>query len=132
MAITITQKLRDRLRRKLGNLTDTDLPDAEIDDLFAQAGEDYPGYANNQRVMFAAAKLYALKDLQTQAAKEVDYRQNQSDEKASQWFKHLTEMVAQAQKDLDMAIDDEFSSKPAPMWASMRKVPQRKEGRPRA
>lgn len=132
MAITITQTLKNRLRRQLGRLSETDLPDDEIDDLLAQAVIEYADYADNERVMYAAMKLYAAKDLQMQAAKEVDYRQNQSDEKASQWFKHLSELVKQAERDLQTAITEEFTTKPAPLWANMRKVPKRKEGRPRA
>lgn len=62
--------------------------DAELERLFARAGEDY-----------ATAVYYAWRQLLAASTKYIDYRVAQTDEKRSQAYTHIKEMVA-AWKDL--------------------------------
>lgn len=132
MAITPTNTEKNRLRRKLG-LDSQALDNNEIDDLYAEAEERYPDYADNRIIMFTAVLLQAVGELKNQAAFEVDYDQNQSSEKASQRFKHLERMEGQVLKDLGRLIAAvDAKSPPAVRFGNMRKVPVRKQEYPDA
>lgn len=83
-----TPTQRDRLRSDLG-LTITELSDTQADIYFAWAEADYP---SNPNASNAAARVIVIDSLLAQAAKRNDYKQNQSEEKASQIFDHLKDL----------------------------------------
>jgi hypothetical protein len=90
---TETQKARLR--------ADLDLPiDADVDDLFAEAEETY---APDSKLAYKLARLIGCDRLLMQAAKEVDYQANESQEKASQRFAHLKAMRGIWEADLTAA-----------------------------
>lgn len=97
-----TETERQRLRLDIGlAATDTtSLPDATADAIFVEAGESYTDAAS----LLAATRVIALRRLRAQAATDVDYTQNNSSEKASQRFAHLSELLAEWQDELDEAI----------------------------
>jgi len=66
------------------------LPDAVIDDIFLEAGE----YYSDPTVIAATARVISLRRLIMQAANEVDYTKNNTSEKASQRYDHLTKELA--------------------------------------
>lgn len=93
---------RSRLRLDLGLAADdtTSLPDATIDDIFVEAGESYTDGAS----LLASTRVIALRRLRAQSASAVDYTQNNTTEKASQRFAHLTKLLDEWQKQLDTAV----------------------------
>lgn len=93
---------RQRLRLDLGFAADdtTSLSDAAADALFVEAGESYTDAAS----IHAATRVLYISRLLVQAAAEVDYTQNNTQEKASQRFAHLKELLAKWEKKLDDAI----------------------------
>lgn len=97
-----TESQRQRLRLDLGlAATDTtSLPNATIDDIFTEAGETYTDSAS----LLAATRVIAIRRLRAAAASAVDYTQNNSTEKASQRFAHLTTLLEEWQGVLDEAI----------------------------
>lgn len=80
-----------RFRRDVGLDPDdtTTLPDTDIDDLIEEAGELYTGAAATAygRVLYLRGKLAG-------ASSEVDYRQNESQESASQRYGNLEKLLA--------------------------------------
>lgn len=103
-----TETERQRLRLDLG-LTATDttsLSDATADAIFVEAGESYSDAAS----LLAATRVIAIRRLRAQAASSVDYTQNNSQEKASQRFAHLTTLLEEWQARLDEAITGTRSS----------------------
>jgi hypothetical protein len=99
---------QQRLRLDLGLAADdtTNLPDETIDDIFDEAGESYTDAASIK----AATRVIALDRLLIQAASQVDYTQNNTTEKASQRYTHLSQERAKWQGRLDEAIGDARSS----------------------
>lgn len=82
MALT-TDQLAD-LQADLG-IDDSEavFTDAELERLFARAGEDYP-----------TAVYYAWRQLLAASTKYIDYRVAQTEEKRSQVYSHIKDMVA--------------------------------------
>lgn len=83
-----TQTERERLRMDLGFQPNdiVSLPDAIIDAIFIEAGELYEDPAS----ALIATRVISLRRLVMQAANEVDYTKNNTTEKASQRYDHLT------------------------------------------
>lgn len=90
---------RQRLRMDLGFGPDdtTSLSDAAADALFVEAGESYSDTAS----IHAATRVIYLGRLLIQAANEVDYTQNETQEKASQRWDHLNAEWLRWRKRLD-------------------------------
>ncbi len=94
---------QQRLRLDVGYTASdtTSLPDATIDAIYVEAGETYTDAAS----IHAATRVIYISRLLMQAAAEVDYTQNETQEKASQRFAHLKELLAKWEKKLDDAIN---------------------------
>lgn len=99
MATTLEQQ-RFRLDLGFGADDTTSLPNATIDALFVEAGESYTDAAS----ILASTRVLYIGRLLIQAAAEVDYTQNNTQEKASQRYDHLRLELARWQKKLDDAI----------------------------
>lgn len=99
-----TQTEQQRLRLDLGLAADdiTSLSNENVDAIFEEAGEDYTDTASIK----AATRVIAIDRLLMQAASDVDYIQNNSSEKASQRYQHLSREREKWQKRLDEAIAD--------------------------
>ena len=74
--------------------------EAEVDAIFTEAAEVY----TDTDSMTAYTRVLGLRRLFASAAKLADYKQNQSEEKQSQIFKHLKELLKFWQGELDDAI----------------------------
>lgn len=85
MATLVEQQ---RLRMDLGFAPDdtASLSDATIDAIFVEAGEKY----EDPDSVLIATRVISLRRLVMQASNEVDYTQNNTTEKASQRYDHLT------------------------------------------
>jgi len=85
MATLVEQQ---RLRMDLGFQPDdtASLSDVTIDAIFVEAGEKY----EDPNSALIATRVISLRRLVMQAANEVDYTQNNTTEKASQRYDHLT------------------------------------------
>lgn len=94
-----TETQQARLRADLDADADA-LTDAEIDEIFARADEQY---SDNAAAVEAAARVLAIQQLMAGAAKRADYGQNASSEKRSQVFDHLTRLRAIYEADLQAA-----------------------------
>lgn len=68
--------------------------DAELERLYTRAGENY-----------ATAVYYAWRQLMAGAAKYIDYRVAQTDEKRSQVWDHIKEMVAYWEGESDAELN---------------------------
>jgi hypothetical protein len=99
-----TETERQRLRLDLGfAATDTtSLSDPTADAIFEEAGEIYTDAAS----LLAATRVIAIRRLRAQAASSVDHQQNNSSEKSSQRFAHLTTLLNEWQGKLDEAVID--------------------------
>lgn len=91
-----------RLRVDLGFPPDDtgSLPDAQLDDAYARAGERYAD-ANSAN---AYAHVLVLEQLWAQAASSTDYTQNDTVEKASQLFDHYGKMLDKWTKAMNDAM----------------------------
>lgn len=87
---------RTRLRRKIGDHQGTVFTDTELDDIFAEASSLYA----DSDLLFAKAKVIAIEELMTDAAKLVNYRQNHSSEDLSDTFSHLRLLRTVFEQDL--------------------------------
>jgi chemotaxis regulatin CheY-phosphate phosphatase CheZ len=94
---TTTQ--RTRLRRDTGT-DSTSLPDAEIDDIYAEAEEQY----TDAVVIDAYTRVIVFRQLLAQAAARTTYKQNQSQEELSDLFKHYQGMVKYWEDQLAEAV----------------------------
>lgn len=94
-----TESQRERLRADIG-ADATTLPDLEADDIFDEAGESYTDAA----AMTAATRVIAIRRLLASSAKLVSYRQNNSQESASDVFTHLKQLLSLWQGELSDAI----------------------------
>ncbi len=90
-----TDAQKTRLRADLGLAVD-----ADVDDLFEEAEETYTAGTS---LAYKLARLIGIDRLLIQAAKEVDYQQNESQEKASQRFAQLKSLRALWNDDLTAA-----------------------------
>jgi len=95
-----TEIQRERLRGDL-DADDQALTDAEIDDAFARASDQY---ADNTFAVEASARVIAIGQLLAGASKRADYSQNESAEKRSQVFDHLMRLRAIYESDLQDAL----------------------------
>jgi hypothetical protein len=90
MALSVaTQTQADRLRRDVDANT-TSLPDADVDALFTEAMESYTDAAS----IAAYTRVLFLQSLLASSAKLTTYRQNESQENASDIFKHIQQLLA--------------------------------------
>lgn len=89
MALTTVYQ---RFRRDMGLAEDdtASLSDPAIDALLEEAGETYTGTAT----ISAYARVLYLRGKLSSASSEVDYTQNESQEKASQRFDHWRDLLA--------------------------------------
>lgn len=97
-----TELERQRLRLDLGfAATDTtSLSDANADAYLTEAGERY----TDSNSAWAAGRVIAIERMTFSAAAEVDYTQNNTQERASQRFDHLWKMLEYWRKKLADAI----------------------------
>lgn len=97
-----TETERQRLRMDLGlQATDTtSLSDATADAIYAEADESY----SDTSARNAYARVLALERLMAQAVTQVDYTQNETQEKSSQIFSHYEATLTRWQKKLEDAI----------------------------
>ncbi len=117
-----TEIQRERLRADL-DADEAALTDAEIDDAFARAEMEYPG---NASAIEAGARIVALQQLISGAAKRVNHRQNASSEQAAQLFDHLLRLRLIYVGDLKVALGA------AAQWGKLRRKPTRVEEYPHA
>jgi hypothetical protein len=120
-----TQQQRDRLRADL-QLDTNAISDVAVDDLFDRAVEEYG--ADKTKAINAYVRYMACRQLMMQAAKRVDYRQNQTDVKASQSYAHLASMLKVYQTELQKAEEAIFGS--AVRFGGIRRKPTRVEDYP--
>lgn len=92
----------ERLRLDLGLAAadTTSLSDVIAQDIIDEAGESYTDATS----IHAGSRVIAIRRLRAQAASSVDYTQNNSQEKASQRFAHLGELLEEWQAKLDDAV----------------------------
>ena len=113
---------RERLRADLDADEDA-LTDAEIDDVFARAGDQY---GDNAAAVTAGARVVAIQQLLAGAAKRADSVQNQSSERHAQVFDHLLRLRAIYEDDLRAVLES------AAQWGGLRRKPTRIEEYPDA
>ena len=123
---TATSQEMSRLRRQLG-LDSTQLPDADIKDMYTVAEEQYPAATYSRAVWFAAVRLQAAKDQMAKAAHRVTYAQGQSRDNLSDLIKNMEKMVKLYSDDLQEAIAAEVQSLPPVMWGVPKKIPTREQ-----
>jgi hypothetical protein len=115
------------LRRQLA--TDaTALPDADINAMWAEAEALYPAHVENRRLLFAAVRLQAWREMMVQASKRVDYKQNQSEEKGSQLLANMRVLEAKFEKELTTLLTQ--VTRPPVQWGGIRNHPPRKRDVP--
>lgn len=114
-----TETERDRLRSDIG-ANETSLPDVDADAIFTEAGEVYTD-ANS---ITAYTRVLAIRRLLASSAKLTDYTQNASQEKQSQVFSHLKDLLAFWQKELDTAVSA-ASTVGAARFGGQRRSPKR-------
>lgn len=113
-----SESQRNRLRADL-DANEASLPDAEIDDIFDEAGESYTDAA----AIKAETRVIAIRRLLASSAKLVSYRQNNSQESASDVFAHLKQLLSLWQDQLDDAVD-KASTSGAARFAGLRRKPK--------
>jgi hypothetical protein len=94
---------QQRLRLDLGLAADDEdgLSDATIDALFVEVEETYTDSSS----IIAATRVTYISRLMMQAAADVDYTQNNTQEKSSQRYAHLAKELAKWQARLDAAVE---------------------------
>lgn len=104
-----TDTQRSRLRLDVLGADDSSvISNAMVDDYFVRAAEDYP--SGSAAVLFASAKIYALRQMKAKAAKLVDFEQNDASEKLSQMYKQIDGLLKDARAELDDALTAESGS----------------------
>jgi hypothetical protein len=85
-----TQQQYQWLRTDVGLAPDdiVTLPDAQAEDNFTRAGVVYPDPANPNGAQDAYTRVITIEQLYAAAVTSTDYRQNNSQESASQLFDH--------------------------------------------
>lgn len=117
-----TELQRERLRGDL-DADENALTDAEIDDAFARSEAEY---GSNTHAVEAGARIVAIQQLLSGAAKRVDSRQNASSEQASQLFDHLLRLRGIYVSTLQAALGSGIQ------WGKLRRKPSRVEEYPNA
>ena len=108
----------NRLRADIG-ADATSMPDAEANDIFAEAEETYSDAAS----MTAATRVIAIRRLLASSAKLVSYRANNSQESMSDVFEHLRQLLSLWQGELDDATST-ASSVGAARFGGWRRKPK--------
>ena len=121
--VTITDTIRARMRFAL-QLDAATLDNDTIDLVYGMAEEEYTTAAT----ITAQAHILVIEALLFGSAKEVDYTQNQSQERASQRFDHLVKLLPIWKQKLQDAIDADLGG--GPRWAGLNKKPTRQEAYP--
>lgn len=114
-----TETQRKRLRSDIG-ANSASLPDGEVDDIFTEAGESYTGTA----VIKAYTRVIAIRRLLANAAKLTDYTQNASQEKQSQVFKHLKDLLGYWESETATAVSN-ATTNGAARFGGLRRKPKR-------
>ena len=114
-----TETQRVRLRSDIG-ATVTSLPDDDADDIFTEAGEKY----TDADSITAYTRVLAIRRLMANAAKLTEYTQNESQEKQSQVFAQLKQLLAFWLGELDTAVAA-ASTVGAARFGGMRRKPKR-------
>lgn len=91
----------DAVRWDVGE-SESNLSNAAIDDLYDRAEAKY---GVDTAATEAWTRVLVVRNLRAQAAKRVDYRQNQSSENLSDLYKNLKDMEATFLDDLQTALD---------------------------
>jgi hypothetical protein len=110
----------DDFRADIGDANSA-FTDAEIDTLEQRAIARW-----SEDVAYEGARVLAINQLLASAAKLADYAANESSEKKSQVFKHLSELRKLYKSDLDDARDD-VAGASVRSGRSTRKLSRRKE-----
>lgn len=114
-----TETERERLRADIGaNITS--LPDEDADDIFTEAGEVYTDSGS----ISAYTRVLAIRRLLASSARLTDYTQNASQEKQSQVFDHLKQLLSFWQGELDTAVSAS-SAVGAARFGGQRRSPKR-------
>jgi len=121
--VEITETIRTRMRFAL-QLDAAVLTNDLIDLVYGQAEEEYTTAA----AITAQAHILIIEGLLFGSAKEVDYTQNQTQERASQRFDHLVKLYPIWKSKLDDALSEVYSG--GVRWAGLNKKPTRREDYP--
>ena len=113
-----SESQRSRLRADIG-ANEASLPDDEADEIFDEAGESY----TDADAITAATRVIAIRRLLASSAKLVSYRQNNSQESASDVFAHLRLLLSLWQDELDSAVKS-ASSVGVAKFGGMRRKPK--------
>lgn len=105
-------KQYNRLRRDVGASEDV-LTDTLAEEYFEEALEKYP---NDTAKMIAQARVIALKGIRASAALLGKYAQNQSEEDLTKVFDNLTELLHDAQDEVEYAADPVDQSSVTPFF----------------
>lgn len=114
-----TELERERLRADIG-ANATSLPDEDADAIFVEAGEVY----SDGTSATAYTRVLAIRRLLASAARLTDYTQNASQEKQSQVFSHLKQLLVFWQDELDAAVAGAATSGAA-RFGGQRRSPKR-------
>lgn len=117
-----TSEQRQRLRDDIG-ATEDSLFDYEADDIFAEAGESHADAA----AIKAATRVIAIRRLLASSAKLTSYRQNASQESASDVFKHLQWLLGYWEDKLAKAVKAASPSGAARFGRTGQRPSRRKE-----
>lgn len=102
-----TQTQRTNFRLDLGlNDDETVFTDTEVNNIFTRAGAKYTA----TDVIEAYTRVIGCVQLRNKTANQVDYKENDSDEKLSQIFKNLDRMKADFAQALKEAIKSSLPS----------------------
>lgn len=117
----VTQTCRNRFWADTGT-TVLVFDNDEVDDIFAEAGETY----TDEATIKAYTRVIGIQRLLASSTKLTDYTQNQSNEKQSQVFDHLKDMLGlwkgkTSQAEHDAAIANSGAAR----FGSMRRKPKR-------
>ena len=121
--VTITDTIRARMRFAL-QLDATTLDNDTIALVYGMAEEEYTTAA----AITAQAHVLVIEALLFGSAKEVDYTQNQTQERASQRFDHLVKLLPIWKAKLQDAVDADLGG--GVRWAGLNKKPTRQEAYP--
>lgn len=102
----------NRLRRDVGASEDV-LTNELAEEYFEEALEKYP---NDTAKMVAQARVIALKGIRASAALLGKYAQNQSEEDLTKVFDNLTELLHDAQAEVEYAADPVDQSNVTPFF----------------
>lgn len=119
-----TETERRYLRDDL-SVTETALPDDTADTLYLRADGAYP---TNTTARDAHTRVLAIRQLLASAARQVDYSQGESSEKASQTFDHLKALLPIWEKaEAKAAADALGQATGGAMFGGLRRKPTRQQ-----